>query len=121
MSFTHAADALLLPSALLTADEWKMVDKELTEIDRQIRDKARRNGLVITSKCNTAVVIHEICVQLLEAGYDPQPHAIPGRPRFQGGEVPIEGYTIVINYSKAAEAEAREARLRTRPSTLLTP
>ena len=107
-----ASEALRLPSAQLTEDEKKIVDKVLADIDAEIHKHFKRNGFEYSTNCNNPAVVFEIAQLLQDAGYMVQCQPRLSQNRFNPQGPPnIDGFVLLC-------APSREAVLATRESLL---
>lgn len=107
MTIISAAEALRLPSAQLTDDDVRVVNKILTEIDAGIRRSMHRNGFEFQTNCTNAAAMFEVATVLQDRGYVVNCQPIVRPPRIQGGPPTHEGYTITCAPSREAIAESR--------------
>ena len=92
----RAADAARLPSAQLTEDDLKIVNKLDEELDTGIRKSMRRNGFDFQTNNTNSAAMFEVVQRLQDAGYVVQCQPILKQPRIQGGMVTHEGYSLSV-------------------------
>lgn len=105
-----AIDALLLPSAKLSADELAAVDALLGAIEAHVREKMERRGCDLQVKEARGNVIAEVNQRLKADGWNPKWQPLTQEGKFSRNVV-IVGYLLALAPSDEAyrDAAQREA------------